>query len=211
MANTFKHEELYRSNSLFKKMSEIDIKMCGAGAIGSNLVDNLVRQGFSNISVIDFDRVEDSNRNTQIWSSRDIGQSKVKALKNKMFEVLNQTIITSHERLEKSNIKFLDTSGIVIDGFDNVPSRKLVTDYCKDKKINCLHVGLFKDYAEVIWNENYRVPDEVNNIDICEYPLARNIILLAVAVATEILITYLDKGKKNSFIITLKDFKISKV
>lgn len=207
--NTFKHEELYRTKTLFEMMSKFPIMMCGAGAIGSNLVDNLVRQGFKNISVIDFDRVEDGNRHTQIWSSREIGQLKVAALRNRMFEVLNTKITTISKKLDKTNLDLIEPSRLVIDGFDNVHSRRLITDYCKENKIDCLHIGLFKDYAEIIWNETYRVPDDVKNLDICEYPLARNIILLAVAVATEILITFLGTAVKNSFVITLKDLKIS--
>jgi predicted ThiF/HesA family dinucleotide-utilizing enzyme len=209
--NTFKHEELYRKKTLFDMMSKFPITMCGAGAIGSNLVDNLIRQGFKKISVIDFDRVEDGNRHTQIWSSREIGQLKVAALRNRMFEVLNTQIIAISKKLDKSNLSLIEPSNLVIDGFDNVPSRKLITDYCKEKYIDCLHIGLFQDYAEIIWNEKYRVPDEVTNMDICEYPLARNIILLAVAIATEILITYVELGEKRNFVITLKDFKISRI
>jgi molybdopterin/thiamine biosynthesis adenylyltransferase len=113
------------------------------------------------------------------------------------------------KKLEESNIKkFLKPSSVVIDGFDNVESRRLVTDYCKKNSIECLHIGLFQDYAEVIWNKKYRVPDDVKNIDICEYPLARNIILLAISVATESLISFVATKEQRSFVITLKDLKI---
>ena len=43
--------------------------MCGAGAVGSNLVDNLARQGAENLCVVDRDRVEEHNVSTQVWGS----------------------------------------------------------------------------------------------------------------------------------------------
>jgi hypothetical protein len=48
----------------------------------------------------------------------------------------------------------------------------------------------------------------IKTLDVCEYPLARNIILLAVAIATESLITFIESRQKYSYILTLKDLKI---
>jgi hypothetical protein len=39
---------------------------------------------------------------------------------------------------------------------------------------------LYADYREITWNDRYRVPKYVLG-DICEYPLARNLVLIAVA------------------------------
>jgi molybdopterin/thiamine biosynthesis adenylyltransferase len=209
---TLIHEELYRSKQLLDKMSNLDIVVCSAGAISSNLVDNLTRQGFEKISVIDFDRIEAHNKHTQIWTNRDIGQLKTAILKNHVFNSMNIVLNTISKKLDESNVKkLLKTNGLVIDGFDNVPSRKLVTEHCRINSLGCLHIGLSKDYAEIIWNESYRVPDETKNLDICEYPLARNIILLAVAVATECIISFLENKSKKNFVITLKDFKVMAV
>ncbi|KAF0226399.1 MAG: UBA/THIF-type NAD/FAD binding protein, partial [bacterium] len=44
--------------------------------------------------------------------------------------------------------------------------------------------------------------------DICDYPLARNLVMLAVAVASETIVTFIDKVKKENFTITLTDFAI---
>jgi adenylyltransferase/sulfurtransferase len=161
--NTLIHEELYRSKNLLEKIANLEIVMCGAGAIGSNLIDNMSRQGFKKFTIIDMDRIEDHNRHTQIWTSRDIGSLKANVLKNHVFNSMGLVIESIPKKLDESNIKkLLKTSGVVIDGFDNVESRRLVTEHCKKNSINCLHVGLFKDYAETIRNEKYRVPDDQN-------------------------------------------------
>jgi len=208
---TLTHEEKFRGEDLLKKMAACPIVMCGCGAIGSNLVDNMVRQGFGNIKVVDFDRIEDHNRHTQIWTKRDLGQLKAMVLKNAMYNVREVVLEVETKKLDSSNIsKVLPpalSKTLVIDGFDNQDSRALVMDWCLRHKIDCLHVGLSKDYAEVVWNEQYRVPRDVG-ADICEYPLARNIILLATTVATEVVVRYLAKGIKKNYEISLGDFQI---
>jgi len=209
--NTLVHEEQYRGEELLKKMEEKAYVICGVGAIGSNLVNNMVRQGFKKISVIDFDRVDDHNRHTQLWGRRHIGQLKANMLKNIIYENMGVQIDTIPKKLEEGNLKkFLGQGSVIVDGFDNSESRALVAEYATKTGADCLHVGLYQDYAEIVWNEDYRVPKNVQAKDVCEYPLARNVILMAVAVATEVLIRHLDTGVKENYEITLKDFSIRK-
>ena len=83
--NKFLHEEVYRGKKILDKIKDFRIVVCGVVAIGSNLVDNLTRQGFANLLMIDKDRIEAHNINTQIWSDRDIGALKSDEMKNKVF------------------------------------------------------------------------------------------------------------------------------
>lgn len=210
--NTLIHEEKFRGKTLLQKMADQNFIICGAGAIGSNIIETMARQGFKKFTVIDFDRVDDHNRHTQIYGRRDIGQLKVNAVKARMFDLMGVTVEAVSKKLEAGNVKKLLTAGsIVVDGFDNSESRRLVAEHCQANKIECLHVGLYKDVAEVHWNAGYRVPEPVKGVDVCEYPLARNIILMAITVATEVVIRYLDKGKIENYVLTLGDMKISPV
>ena len=63
------------------------------------------------------------------------------------------------------------------------------------------------DYAEIIWNQQYRVPSPTND-DICEYPLARNLVTLTVAIACEVIINFISTKQQQSFTVTLGDFAI---
>lgn len=210
--NTLVHEQVYRGEALLEKMAAQPFVICGAGAVGSNLVNNMTRQGFQKLTVIDMDRVEDHNRHTQVWTRRDQGQLKAAMLKNHVFMNMGISIEAVSRKLEESNVKkMLPKGSIVVDGFDNMESRKVVTDHCKSNGIECLHVGLAADYAEVIWNERYHVPKNVVAQDVCEYPLARNVIVIAAAVATECLIRYLSTGEKRNYMITLGDLKIEEL
>lgn len=212
MANSkFHHEEIYRGKNLTEKLAKHSLTVCGAGALGSNLVDNLTRQGFNNIKVIDMDRVEVHNLNTQIYADADVGALKVDALKNRIFRNIGAEIEAINKKLEASNVKqLLKKSTLVVDCFDNNTARQCIQDEVRARKMACLHVGLYEDYAEVIWDEKYKVPKDQPQGDVCDYPLARNIAMLATVVATEEVLSFCldDKPRMNNWSITLKDLAV---
>jgi hypothetical protein len=65
------------------------------------------------------------------------------------------------------------------------------------------------DFGQVHWNEGYRVPDDVVEGDVCDYPLARNLILILVAAGSEALLRYVLDGQKKNYSITLRDLRIN--
>ena len=202
------HEALYRGPDFLARLGKLRVVLCGAGALGSNLADNLVRQGLASLRVIDRDKVETHNVGTQIYWAGEVGAWKVEALKHRVFRTCGVEIETMHKELtEKTADRFLAGAGLVLDMFDNSRSRGLVQKACRRLGIPCLHVGLNADYAEVIWDESYRVPNDVG-ADVCDYPLARNLVLLAVAVASEVVVRFAADGTRENRTITLKDFAI---
>jgi hypothetical protein len=113
--------------------------------------------------------------------------------------------------LEAGNVKqLLKKATLVLDCFDNNTARQCIQDEVRARKTPCLHVGLYEDYAEVVWDEKYRVPKDQAQGDVCDYPLARNIAMLACIVATEEILSFcLDaKPRFSSWSITLKDLAI---
>jgi hypothetical protein len=94
-----------------------------------------------------------------------------------------------------------------VDTFDNSAGRAVVQQAVRALGVPCLHVGLFEDYCEVLWDEGYRVPKDVAG-DVCEYPLARNGVLLAVAIASETLMAFCLEGRRAQWSATLKDFAV---
>ena len=83
MTDLFRHERDYRGDAWLRRVSEARITLCGAGALGSNIADNLARQGARVLRVIDRDRVEAHNAGTQIYGTGDVGAWKVDVLKNR--------------------------------------------------------------------------------------------------------------------------------
>lgn len=209
--NEFLHESIMRGEATLKKLAEVQLTICGLGAIGSNLSENLARQGFKHFLVIDFDRIEEHNIGTQSYHKDEVGMLKASALSSHLYRISKALVKYSIAKLDQSNVKrSLAQSGIVIDSFDNRESRKVVTEFCLQENKECLHLGLNEAYGEIMWNKEYRIPQD-RGVNVCDYPLARNIIILTIAVASETLIDFVLTGKKTNRFITLKDFHIAEM
>ncbi|NEO79107.1 ThiF family adenylyltransferase [Moorena sp. SIO4G3] len=207
----FFHEQLYRSSQVMAELRDYPVTVCGAGALGANITENLARSGFGKLKVIDCDRIEERNLSTQPYYRSDIGAHKAKILANSLYQAVGVKLEAKVKELTTANSKqLLKNSTLVIDTFDNSVARQAVKDYCDNSQIPCLHVGLAEDYSEIIWNENYRVPSPVND-DVCDYPLARNLVLMTTAVATEVIIEFISTTKKLDFTFTLRDLTIKAI
>lgn len=208
MTQAFYHEELHRSADLMRRLRELPVTVCGAGALGANLTENLARQGFGVLTVIDRDRVEERNLSTQPFYRSDIGAFKAKILANMLYRALGVAVTGKVEELSGANAsKLLTGAGLVVDTFDNSVGRQAVKEACAALTLPCLHVGLAAGYAEAIWDEGYRVPSPTND-DVCDYPLARNLVLLAVAAACELIIGWAENGERRNVTLTLNDLAI---
>lgn len=205
----FYHEQLSRSADTFQKIKTARVTVCGAGALGANLAENLARTGFENLRVIDRDRIEERNLSTQPYFRSDIGAQKAKIMANSLYRAIGvKTEALAQELTAENAAKLLD--GVVVDCFDNSAARQAVKDACEAKNIDCLHIGLANGYAEFIWNDAYRVPSDAQD-DVCDYPLARNLVLLATAIASETLIEFIATGEKNNRSLTLGDLKVERL
>ena len=208
MPGKFHHEAIYRGEDIVARLAALRITLCGAGAIGSNLADTLVRQGATRLRVIDDDRVEEHNIGTQVYVQGDIGQPKADALRKHLFRVAGVEIDAVRKRLTAANAaSLLKDADLIIDAFDNSTSRRAVQDGARQHGAPALHAGLFADYGEVVWDEIYRVPRDVPG-DVCDYPLARNLVLITAAVAAETISQWITSGQRNSFSITLRDLAV---
>jgi len=189
-------------------LKDYPVTICGAGALGANLVENLARAGFGTLKVIDRDRIEERNLSTQPYYRSDVGAFKAKILANNLYRAIGVKVAAETKELSANNVtQLLKNSGLIVDVFDNSLSRQAVKDYADQTRIPCLHAGLATDYAEVIWNEIYQVPSNAHD-DVCDYPLTRNLVMLTVAVACEAIVAFIATDTQRNFTITLKDLTI---
>jgi molybdopterin/thiamine biosynthesis adenylyltransferase len=208
MSGKLLHEEIYRGSAGLAKLSALQVVLCGAGAVGSNLADNLTRQGFSKLRAIDHDRIEEHNVSTQLYGVSEVGVWKVEALRNRIFRGAGVEIETERKELTERNAgALLKDADVILDTFDNSAARQLVQIEARRVGKPCLHIGVSGDYAEVIWDERYKVPRDVGE-DACNYPLARNLVLLAVAIASETLVGFAIDGVRLDRSVTLRDLRI---
>jgi molybdopterin/thiamine biosynthesis adenylyltransferase len=213
MPGKFHHEALDRGADQVAKLGGLRVAVCGAGALGSNLADNLVRQGVGTgdaglLRVIDRDRVEEHNVSTQLYGEGDVGVWKVEVLRNRLFKTVGVEIDAVRKEMSEQNAgQLLKGVDLVIDTFDNSASRAVVQRAVRAAGTACLHAGLYEDYCEVVWDPGYRVPGDVGQ-DVCDYPLARNLVMLAVTIASESVIRYLRDGRTDDFSATLGDLAV---
>jgi molybdopterin/thiamine biosynthesis adenylyltransferase len=161
------------------------------------------------VTVIDHDRVQPHNAGTQLYGQSDAGAYKVDLLRAHCFRAAGVEITTFAKTLtEQTAGKFLRGAGLVLDTFDNSASRRLVSEHCQAAGVPCLHLGMNADYGEVHWNEGYRVPQDMVEGDACDYPLARNLILLTVAAGSEAVLRFVLEGRRENYTITLRDLRI---
>src|ERR1041384_8284947 len=129
MADRFHHEAIYRGAAELAKLAELRLTICGAGALGSLLSDNLTRQSMKHLSVIDRDRVEEHNVNTQLYGSSDVGAWKVEVLRQRLFRATGIEIDAQRKELTERNARtLLQESDLIFDTFDNSASRRLVQE-----------------------------------------------------------------------------------
>lgn len=202
------HEEIARTNAGMRRLKNAAVVVCGAGALGSNLVETLAKSGVGHIFVYDNDRVETRNISTQTYGNREVGMQKVKALQARIYRDIGVKVTANPVYLDAANIGSLLQMGcrhIVVDAFDNSRSRQLLKDYCLKNEIDCVHAGMADGYSEVIWNESYTVPGDVDGEDVCEYPLARTLAVTTAALAAEVVMRYIIDNRKLSVAFTLGD------
>ncbi|MEZ2235404.1 ThiF family adenylyltransferase [Microcoleus sp.] len=204
----FFHEQLYRTSSVMSMVKNFPITVCGAGALGANITENLARSGFGQLTVVDRDRIEERNLSTQPYYRSDVGAFKAKILAHNLYRALGVKIEAHSKELTSANVdRLLANSAAIVDTFDNSVGRQAVKDYCASVSVPCLHVGLATDYSEIIWNEHYRVPSPAND-DVCDYPLLRNLVMLTVAVACEVMVAFVGTKEQQNLTCTIKDFAV---
>lgn len=77
MINISRHKDVIDTSKI-----KTPIHIIGAGATGSRLFASLVELGFTDISIYDFDEVENHNLANQLFLYEDIGKLKVEALRD---------------------------------------------------------------------------------------------------------------------------------
>ena len=208
MTELYLHEMSYRGPVALEKLAKARITICGAGASGLSWPTTSLDRA-PQVAVIDFDRVEAHNIGTKLYRREDVAALKVDAPRSHVFRATGAEIESIARRLdERTVVKMLRGTDLVIDTFDNSASRRIVAEYCRQVELPCLHLGMNAGYGEVRWNTSYRVPADVVEGNVCDYPLARNLILLVVAAGAEAALRWLLSGRPESYTITLTDLKI---
>lgn len=136
----------------YETISKSSVCVVGVGATGSPVADLFVRAGIGNIKLIDGDTVDISNLHRQLlFSEEDVGKKKVEAAKKRLTAVNSGCSIHAVDAfLDKENVsELLHGCHIVIDGTDNMETRRIINKYCVDRKIPWIFVSSIGTVAQV--------------------------------------------------------------
>ncbi len=135
-----------------QKLKECSIVVIGAGGLGSPALLYLAAAGIGNITIVDGDVVEETNLHRQIlYNEADIGTKKAETAAKKLKEINSQININYFsEFLNKKNAKkIIQNHDILIDGSDNIPTRYILDDFCKEIGIPWVHASIHRFEGQI--------------------------------------------------------------
>ena len=118
----------------FTKIQKSKILILGVGGVGSYALDCLYRSGVTDITILDYDTFDETNRNRQIGSDA-VGEVKVKAL-----EKLYPGVKTINQQMDMAWVAKFDFEpyDLVIDAADTTKVKIEVARKCFKKLIMAL-------------------------------------------------------------------------
>lgn len=114
------------------------VLVVGCGGLGGHLIDMLARIGVGFLRVVDGDVFEPSNLNRQLLSEVPLlGVSKAKAAAAKVSRVNPETEVEAVAGFltEKNAWQLVLSCDAVLDGLDNIDSRRILAKECEKAKI----------------------------------------------------------------------------
>lgn len=120
------------------------IAIIGLGGVGSWVAEALVRSGISYLRIVDYDEVCISNFNRQLHGlEKNIGKSKVQALKSRFLEIHPHLEIDCMEDFysEKNSSMILQDMDLVIDAIDDFSAKCHLVVTCKKQKLPLIVIG----------------------------------------------------------------------
>ena len=101
----------------------MEIAIVGAGAIGSQVTLCLAKMGFTDITVYDYDTVDEENMNCQWYGPEDIGFKKVDSLRDQVERMTGVTITTSDTKVGSDTGPLLGQPDLIICAVDSMEVR----------------------------------------------------------------------------------------
>lgn len=149
------------------KLEEIRSKtvlIVGIGGVGGIALEMLIRSGIENITIIDFDKFEESNLNRQILCDRNnLGKLKTQVAKEKLLNIHpNAKITIINEKLDDNVDDIIPKTDYIIDACDFVKAKIELVKYAIKNNVkiisscgtgNRIHPELLK--ITNIWKTEY--------------------------------------------------------
>ncbi|MGC9373670.1 MAG: sulfur carrier protein ThiS adenylyltransferase ThiF [Bacteroidales bacterium] len=111
------------------------VGIAGAGGLGSNCAVALSRVGIGKLIIADFDVVNETNLNRQYFFKDQLGEKKVRALKNNIQRINPEIEIIIHDlKLNENNlVNIYKDCDIIVEAFDVAEMKQMIIETCMSK------------------------------------------------------------------------------
>jgi len=104
------------------------ISVIGSGALGSWMIEGLVRMGFTNINIYDDDTVNPHNISNQNFTENQVGEEKIKCMLERARAINSSVKIKGFGRYVFSKEENNYLSGFVFLCLDNIDTRRMIVE-----------------------------------------------------------------------------------
>lgn len=114
--------------SLYEKLAASKVAIAGLGGLGSNIAVMLARTGVGHLHLVDYDIVDISNLNRQVYDIRHLGLRKTVALSDRLRELNPYINITTEDICvnEDNAADIFGSFGIVCEAFDKADEKAML-------------------------------------------------------------------------------------
>lgn len=111
-------------DNVVQKLQNSTVMVVGCGAVGSFAIEALVRTGVGHIVVVDFDVVEESNINRQLFAlSSTLGISKVDVARQRILDINPDARVDAFNLFFDADTQLPVRPDFIIDAIDSVESK----------------------------------------------------------------------------------------
>ena len=148
MSNAFIRTQYLIGEESLDILQKSNVLLFGVGGVGGFVAEALVRSGIGSLTIIDGDKVEESNLNRQIFANvNTVGKSKVEVAKERLSSINPNANITAKEMFylpENANEIDFSNYDYIVDAIDTVTAKLHIIKLAKEKGvkvISCMGTG----------------------------------------------------------------------
>ena len=114
------------------RLADARVALVGCGGLGSNAAAMLVRSGVKKLTLIDFDRVDESNLNRQLFFRDQLGELKTEALAATLRRIHSdlELRLVSECMTPENLASHVSDADVIIEAADRAETKAMVVDVC---------------------------------------------------------------------------------
>lgn len=131
MMERFKRIQALLGDTAMEKLQKATVMVVGCGAVGSFAIEALARSGVGHIVLIDFDTVEESNINRQLFAlNSTVGMAKVDVAAARIRDINPNADVVAINAFFDENTDINVHPDFVIDAIDTIDSKIALYRWC---------------------------------------------------------------------------------